>query len=516
VNALVLVCLLAVGGGYAYVRYEIDRVKVAPSVGATREGCFVDILCKRPDTYHAAGGLQPENILLIGNQTRQGLTYQQQLQYGFTSTHSGSLADIMMVLHLDPVTDTASVLSIPRDLFAPMPAGSLVGSYQKMDAALNNGPSGPENLMNAIQEDLGIPINHFVMLDFNGFINIVNALGGINVYFPEPVWDAESLLWEPNPGCRHLNGTEALALVRARHLQYEPPGMHAPRYDWPQEAESDLARIVRTHTFMKIVAETALHEGKTNLLAANSFLNAVIPDMTVDQGLKDQMLTLVLHYRHINPNTVKETTLPTAPVNNYYYDGYEMGDVLFPVQPDDNNVIKAWDPQAFPTPVPPKSVSVVSLTGSAAAAATAGQALASDGLKVSGETAGSVPSSTTVTWVDYRAGDLARALYVMKFLKGAVMLQRSTTLAPGTIEVELGSTVTVASKPALRAPGTSTSALPSAPSSSSTTASSTTQARAPRTSAPTTTVPTPGGVPPSSAGDVEEPWDPRACPAAAR
>jgi LCP family protein required for cell wall assembly len=515
VNALVLVCLLAVGGGYAYVRYEIDRVKVAPSHGATPEGCFVDLLCKRPNAYHTTGGLRPENILLIGNQTRQGLTYQQQLQYGFTSTHSGSLADIMMVLHLDPTTDTASILSVPRDLFAPMPAGSLVGPYQKMDAALNNGPSGPENLMNAIQEDLGIPINHFVMLNFNGFINIVNALGGINAYFPEPVWDAESLLYVTTPGCHHLNGTEALALVRARHLQYEPPGMHAPRYDWPQEAESDLARIVRTHTFMKIVTETALHEGKTNLLAANSFLNAVIPDMTVDQGLKNQMLSLVLHYRHINPNAVKETTLPTAPVNSYYYGGYAMGDVLFPVQPADNNVIKAWDPQAFPTPVPPKSVSVVSLTGSTEAAASAGEALASDGLKVVGETAGSVPASTTVTWVDYRAGDLARALYVMKFLKGAVMLQRSTTVAPGTVQVELGSTVTVASKPAASTP-TSTSASPG---SSSTTTSA---PEAPRTAtsraaaSSTTTVPTPGGIAPSAAGDVEEPWDPRACPATGR
>ena len=130
---------------------------------------------------------------------RQGLTAKEQEQFGSSLTYSGTLADIMMVLHLDPATDSASLLSIPRDLFAPMPTGSPVGRYQKLDAALNDGSAGPNNLVEAIQEDLGIPINHFVELNFNGFINSVNALGGIYVYFPEPVYDADSLLKNPHP-----------------------------------------------------------------------------------------------------------------------------------------------------------------------------------------------------------------------------------------------------------------------------------------------------------------------------
>ena len=111
----------------------------------------------------------------------------------------------------------------------------------------------------------------------------------------------------------------------------------------------------------------------------------------MDAALKSQMLSLVLHYRHINVATVPETTLPTTEVNDYYYGGYGMGDVLFPVQPADNNVIKAWDAAALPTPVAPKSVSVVSITGSYDAAVAAGQALATHGLKVSGETTGDGP-----------------------------------------------------------------------------------------------------------------------------
>ena len=298
----------------------------------------------------------------------------------------------------------------------------------------------------AIEDDLGIPINHFIELNFNGFINSVNALGGINVYFPDPVFDAESLLNIGNGGCHHLDGFEALALVRARHLQYEPKGMDAPRYDWPYDPESDLARIVRTHTFLKIVAQTAKSKGLTDPVAAANFLSAILGQMTVDAPLKGQMLSLILSYSHIDPSTVPETTLPTTGVNDYYYGGYGMGDVLFPVQPADNNVIKAWAGNVFPTPVAPTSVSVVSIAGSYDAALAAGQALATHGLKVTNESAGEVPANVSETLVNYRPGDVAQALDVMKYLSGAVMLQVDPSLAQGDIEVDLGSTVDVSAK----------------------------------------------------------------------
>ena len=119
---------------------------------------------------------------------------------------------------------------------------------------------------------------------------------------------------------------------------------------------------------MKIVAETAKAKGLTDPLTAANFLSAVLGQMTVDPTLKSELLTLVLHYSHLDVGAVPETTLPTGAVNDYYYGGYGIGDVLFPVQPDDNNAIKAWDPQALPTPAAPKSVNVVSITGSTTAA----------------------------------------------------------------------------------------------------------------------------------------------------
>jgi LCP family protein required for cell wall assembly len=509
---VVFLCIAATATAYGYVRYEIGSIKTAPAAGLTPDGHYVGSGTVPANT--GADGLKPENILLIGNETRQGLTPQEQESYGASLTHSGTLADIMMILHLDPTTRTASILSIPRDLFSPMPAGSVVGPYQKMDAALNNGADGPDNLARAVQQDLGIPINHFIELNFNGFINSVNALGGINVYFPDPVWDAESLLYIPNAGCHHLNGIGALALVRARHLQYDPPGDDAPDYVWPYDPESDLARIVRTHTFMKIVAETAKSKGLTDPITATNFLSAVLGQMTVDPSLKSELLTLVLHYSHLDVNAVPETTLPTAAVNDYYYGGYGIGDVLFPVQPDDDNVIKAWDPQALPTPVAPKAVNVVSITGSSTAADDAAGSLRTDGLNVVSETVGAVPADTSETMVLYHPQQTAQALYVMKYLSGAVMMQPSSTVGAGTVTVDLGSTVNVTTTHPKTATttsqATSSTAAKTSTSVSSTKSTPTTAHHAPVV-APTTTVPTPGGIQAGASADQDEPWDPRAC-----
>ena len=78
-------------------------------------------------------------------------------------------------------------------------------------------------------------------LNFNGFINSVNALGGINVYFPDPVYDADSLLYIPTPGCHHLNGFYALTLVRPGTSSTTPratpspgnTGLTTPNLTWP-------------------------------------------------------------------------------------------------------------------------------------------------------------------------------------------------------------------------------------------------------------------------------------------
>ncbi len=507
-NVLAALAIITVAGGYAYTRWRLDSIHTvaAPHLTPTHS----TTINGKPDT---AAGLPAENILLIGNETRAGLN-PNETQFGNPQLLSGALSDVIMILHLDPVTRQAAILSIPRDLFLPMPPNSPVGPYQKIDAALNDGVNGPDNLIQAITDDLGIPINHYIELNFDGFQATVNAIGGINVDFPEPVFDAESNLNITTTGCLHLNGTQALALVRSRHLQYDPPGVSVDaKADWPYDPESDLSRIVRDHTFLRILASTAESKGLSNPLTANALIGAVINQITIDPGLKGQLLSLISNYHNLNPATAPETTLPVTSVNNYSYNGADIGDIDLPVQPLDDQVIANWDGTALPAPVAPTAVEVSNIAGVYNLATTTAAGLSANGLHVSGIGDGTVPAEPTETLIHYSPGQVGQALAVMAKLSGAVMLQSDASVAPGTVVVDVGSLTAVNPPPT----ATATAPLPTASGISSATTGGTSSATTGGTTAPSTpattvtTVPTPDGQTPSSSADVLTPWDPRPC-----
>ena len=126
---------------------------------------------------------------MVGSTSRCALAVQNPA-YGLCSQGvSGINSDVMMILHADPAHHRLALLSIPRDLFVPNARST--GSY-KIDAGLYQGLT---QLVAAIEEDLGIPIQHAVSLNFDQFANIVQALGGINMSFPTAVFD-----WAPTGG----------------------------------------------------------------------------------------------------------------------------------------------------------------------------------------------------------------------------------------------------------------------------------------------------------------------------
>ncbi len=165
----------------------------------------------------------------------------------------------------------------------------------KIDAALYEGPS---QLVTAIEEDFAIPINNYVELNFDTFANVVNALGGVKMYFPIPIYDAYSGLNIEHAGCYDLDGYHALQVVRARHLQIQPnPSNHEP-HTWPYEALSDIARIRRTHEFLRVLAAKVASRGLSNPITDQNILTAVLPDLTVDSGFSEsKMASLAENYR---------------------------------------------------------------------------------------------------------------------------------------------------------------------------------------------------------------------------
>ena len=194
--------------------------------------------------------------------------------------------------------------------------------------------------MAAIEEDFGIPIQHAVSLNFDQFANIVDALGGINMSFPESVFDAESGLNVQAATCVHLDGTQALQVVRARHLQYDAPGTTTSDAEyWPQEVQSDLARINRDHEFLRVLATAVAKKGLGNPITDLDLINSVKADLTFDQSWSvNDMANLVVDFHSVNIDSVPQLTLPVAVVTDpdgaggsLVYQGGSYGDVEFPV-----------------------------------------------------------------------------------------------------------------------------------------------------------------------------------------
>jgi LCP family protein required for cell wall assembly len=495
VNVVVALTLVTVGLAYGYVRYRLDAIHTMAAKTLT------------PTGKTTADGLPPENVLLIGNQSRACLTTQAQIaQFGDPSQLSGSLSDVIMVMHLDPKTRTGAVLSIPRDLFAAMPAGTPSGPYEKIDSALNDGANGPANLIAAIQNDLGIPINHYVEVNFCGFEQTVNAIGGIKLSFPEPLYDLQAQLNITQTGCQLINGATALALVRSRHLQYDPPGVTtADRSVWPSDPESDLARITRDHTFLRVLINTAQSQGLYNPLKLNSFLSAVTNQVTMDPGLRDQLISLAATYRHVTATNMAETTLPVTTYANYVYAGYHLGDVDFAVQPQDNQAIQAWDPAALPAAQAPTAVQVFNAVGGAHLAADTGTGLRAAGLHVTTEGDAPIVANPAETLIRYSPGQIGQGLAVLEHFAGAVTMQSDPSVPPGEVSVDVGSTETV------NVPAPTRPTSPTSPASATTSPTSPASTVGTTPAAPSTTVPTVGGVAPSASADRPTPYDPEPC-----
>ena len=223
-------------------------------------------------------------------------------------------------------------------------------------------------------------------LNFDSFAGVVSALGGVKMYFPEPVYDQETGLNIAVPGCVTLSGFQALALVRARHLQYKPPGVttNDAAY-WPQDPESDLSRIRRDHEFLRVLGAAVAAKGLGNPLTDRSLLAAVAPQLDVDTGFSvSKMLSLVLTFHAVNASAAPQLTLPVSVDESlHYYDGgYDYGNIELPAEPQDRQVIDqvlaigpATDSMTG-TPLPAAgdvTVSVLNGTGEGDQAETVGQ-----------------------------------------------------------------------------------------------------------------------------------------------
>ncbi len=303
--ALLVLGVAVVGGGYGYLWYrynQINKVHISDEVAA------------------ASGA--PFTILVIGSDTRVGESSQAAQAFGSSSLVTGQRSDVVQLWRVTPSTKQIQIVSIPRDTVVSMlpPDVAQFGTYNRINSSYN---SGANQLVKTITANLGIPINHVVQVDFSGFQDSVQALGGVYLDFPYPAKDAFSGLNITTPGCQLLNGAQALAVARARHYEYYTDGY------WHTDGTSDFGRIQRQDVFLKSLIAAA--KSKVNPLTVNAFIGSVHEGVTIDDSFGfNQLIGLALTYHSFDPTNLQGQTLPTEAANGFG----DLGDVLTVQQPE--------------------------------------------------------------------------------------------------------------------------------------------------------------------------------------
>ncbi len=242
-----------------------------------------------------------ENYLLVGNDSRQGAD-PNDADYGGIGSEAktaGLNSDTIMVLRFDPNTGRSALLSIPRDTWVEVQAAKPF--HDRINGAFGE---GRDVLVRTIQTDLGIPVNHYVEVDFAGFKTMVDAIGGVSLYLPYPVRDSHTGLGIDNPGCVTLDGVQARQWVRSRYLQYQKNGK------WVSDESSDYGRMSRQQDFLKRAFAKVI-EKASNPIVASQVLKAATDALTVEQGY--DMAGLARLGKRLAGATLDTYTLPTNP-----------------------------------------------------------------------------------------------------------------------------------------------------------------------------------------------------------
>ena len=255
----VLVGVFGATGMLIAARKTIDSVSRVPDVAAGLSGPTASI----------------ENFLLVGSDSRAGIdpNAPDVAGIGTEADVSGHRSDTIMILRRDRSTGEAALLSIPRDLWVQVPGHD---AKRRINSAFND---GPEVLVQTLQSALGLPIHHYVEIDFVGFESLVDALGGVQICVDYATRDVSTGLDITEPGCHVLDGVQALAYARSRHYEEFRDAK------WHEDPASDLGRTRRQQQFVNLALQTALDRIKVDPFAAGRLITAIGSSLRIDDEL---------------------------------------------------------------------------------------------------------------------------------------------------------------------------------------------------------------------------------------
>jgi len=227
----------------------------------------------------ASGAGEPQNFLLVGVDNAEGLDPNDPVLNG---RYAGeNLSDSIMILRIDPNRKEAALLSLPRDLYVPI-AGN--HGRDKINVAMSLGNGRPDLLIQTIQQDFGIEINHYLQVNFAAFRSLVDALDGVSIWFDQPARDSNTGLDVTESGCQQLDGVQALAYARSRHYTALIDGR------WTEDPTSDLGRVARQQYFIKQAAKKAISRGARNPIELNNLIGIAQQYLKIDDSLTPQQI----------------------------------------------------------------------------------------------------------------------------------------------------------------------------------------------------------------------------------
>lgn len=214
------------------------------------------------------------NYLLIGSDSRDG-SDPNSADFGAIgdqSAVSGRRSDTIMVLRQEQDGNGAALLSFPRDLWL---THADTGNQQRINATYNR---GADVLAATITQNYGIPINHVVDVDFFGFKDVVDTIGGTTICFEFATRDVNSGL-DQQPGCNLLDGTQALAYARARNYEEFRDGQ------WRKDPTADLGRVQRQQFFISQTVDQTLNRLQADPFLASELIDSTTGSLRLDPNL---------------------------------------------------------------------------------------------------------------------------------------------------------------------------------------------------------------------------------------
>jgi LCP family protein required for cell wall assembly len=277
---LLAMLVLGVFAGYAYLTYtegKIDRIASS------------ELTALAPV---ASGSGNPINFLIVGVDDRSTLPDDWEDKFG---DFSGRRTDVIMVAHIVP-GEGIQMLSIPRDLKSNIPGFGT----NRINAAYVFG--GPDLLVETVQSETGIPINHYAEIDFAGVGAVVDSLGGVTLDFDYPGRDLKSG-FEIGAGTHTLNGEQAVAYARSRKYQILKDG------EWQSTGGGDISRTSRQQELLIVLFDQATSPSSAFNLP--TFLPTFADQITADEGVSIALMaTLGKEALSMNTRDIDNMTLP--------------------------------------------------------------------------------------------------------------------------------------------------------------------------------------------------------------